>query len=307
MVGKVLDYRSLQKLRSTYVDALPLLIRSDSGRIHTSFNQAVTATGRLSSTNPNMQNIPIRTEKGRYIRKAFVARDADHELLSADYSQRELRLIAHISHEEAMMEAFMQHADIHASTAAKIYNVSLPEVSQEMRRKAKVVNFGIIYGISGWGLAERLGISRKESEDIISQYFIKFPGIKKYMNETIEMARSRGYVETLLGRKRYIRDINSRNQTQRGFAERNAINAPIQGSAADMIKIAMVEIDREMTGRKLKSSMIMQVHDELVFDAHTSEVDELLQLVKNLMENAMQLDIPVVVEAGRGLNWLDAH
>jgi DNA polymerase-1 len=307
IVRKMLEYRSLQKLRSTYVEALPELIKPETGRIHTSYNQAITATGRLSSTNPNLQNIPIRTDKGRFIRKAFVPRNDDYVLLSADYSQIELRIIASISQDEAMIGSFRQNTDIHSTTAAKVFDVPLDQVTPEMRRKAKVVNFGIIYGISGWGLAERMGINRKEADEIISQYFIKFPGIKKYMDETIQFARENGYVKTLLGRKRMIRDINTQNHMQQGFAERNAINAPIQGSAADMIKIAMVNIDKKMIAQNLASKMIMQVHDELVFDCLKSEVDDLKKMVKEEMENALPLDVPVFVEMGSGANWLDAH
>jgi len=304
---KLLDYRSLQKLKSTYVDALPLLINPITGRIHTSFNQSVTSTGRLSSTNPNMQNIPIRTDRGRFIRIAFIPRNNDFQILSADYSQIELRLIADMSQDESMIESFKKGVDIHQTTAAKIYNVALEEVTPEMRRKAKVVNFGIIYGISGWGLAQRLDIPRREGDEIIRQYFEKFPRIREYMDQTMEFARKNGYVETLLGRKRYIREINSRNAMQRGFAERNAINAPVQGTAADLIKMAMVNISREMASKKLKSAMLLQVHDELVFDLHKEEKDILPGIVKFQMENAMQLKVPLIVEVGISDNWLEAH
>ena len=307
IVRKMLEYRSLQKLRSTYVEALPELISHETGRIHTSYNQAITATGRLSSTNPNLQNIPIRTDKGRFIRKAFVPRNDDYVLFSADYSQIELRIIASISQDEAMIESFRQNIDIHSTTAAKIFNVPLAEVTADMRRKAKVVNFGIIYGISAWGLAERMGINRKEADEIINQYFIKFPGIKRYMDESIKFAVENGFVKTLLGRKRFIRDINTQNQMQKGFAERNAINAPIQGSAADMIKIAMVEIDKKIIENKFSSKMILQVHDELVFDCLKTELEPLMKIVKEEMEKALPLDVPVYVEMGSGQNWLDAH
>lgn len=307
IVKKILDYRSLQKLKSTYVDALPLLINSDTGRIHTTFQQAVTATGRLSSTNPNLQNIPIRTEKGRYIRKAFVPEDDNYLLLSADYSQIELRLIASISDDQSMLQAFSDGLDIHASTAAKVFSVSIDEVTPNMRRQAKTVNFGIIYGISAFGLAERLEIPRREAAEIIDNYFEKFPRIKEYMNKTIQFARDNGYVKTLMGRKRTLRDINSRNPNQRGYAERNAINSPIQGSAADMIKIAMVRIYEEMKKRKMQSKMILQVHDELVFDAHKDEQEELRNLVEGKMKTALDLDVPIVVETGFGENWLEAH
>lgn len=304
---KLLDYRSLQKLKSTYVEALPALVNPKTGRIHTSFNQAVTATGRLSSTNPNLQNIPIRTERGRYIRKAFVPRSEDYMIMSADYSQIELRIIADISGDESMMNSFKNGIDIHQTTAAKIYDVPLTEVTPEMRRKAKVVNFGIIYGISGWGLAQRLDIARKEGEEMISHYFTEFPQIRNYMDKTIVFARENGYVSTLMGRRRIIREINSRNAMQKGFAERNAINAPIQGSAADLIKIAMVNIQRKILDMKLKSRMILQVHDELVFDMAKSEKELLTNMVKREMENAMHLKVPLVVDIGVADNWLDAH
>ena len=304
---KLLDFRSLQKLKSTYVEALPVLINPQTGRIHTSFNQAVTSTGRLSSTNPNVQNIPIRTERGRYIRKAFVARNEGYQIMSADYSQIELRLIADISRDESMIESFRQGIDIHQTTAAKIYHISLADVTADMRRKAKVVNFGIIYGISGWGLAQRLDISRKEGEEIIRHYFEEFPRIREYMDKTVEFAREKGYVLTLMGRKRNIREINTQNAMQRGFAERNAINAPIQGSAADMIKIAMVNIFREINEKQLKSKMVLQVHDELVFDMAKEEKEILTRLVKTEMEGAMQLKVPLVVEIGIADDWLDAH
>ncbi|MFZ4549090.1 MAG: DNA polymerase I, partial [Bacteroidales bacterium] len=268
MVQLILDFRGLAKLKSTYVDTLPLLVSPVTGRIHTSYNQAVAATGRLSSTNPNLQNIPIKTERGREIRKAFVPRNEEYTLLSADYSQIELRIIASMSGDDAMKEAFRQGLDIHTATAANIFGVALADVDKDMRRKAKSVNFGIVYGISAFGLSEQLGIPRKEAAEIIDQYFATFPGIKKYMDNTMASAREKGYVETLMGRRRIIRDINSANGVMRGFAERNAINAPIQGSAADMIKIAMINIYNEFTERKLQSRMTMQVHDELVFDVY---------------------------------------
>ncbi|GAB1405306.1 DNA polymerase I [Lentimicrobium sp.] len=307
VVELILEYRSLTKLKSTYVDALPLLVNPRTGRIHTSYNQAVAATGRLSSNNPNLQNIPIRTERGREIRKAFVPRNDNYTLLSADYSQIELRIIAHISGDEAMQQAFRDGLDIHEATAARIYNIALDSVSKEMRRNAKTVNFGIIYGISAFGLSERLGIPRREAADIIQQYFERFTGIKKYMDDTILFAKENGYVETLMKRRRYLRDINSANAIVRGFAERNAINAPIQGSSADMIKIAMINIQREFQHLKLRSRMIMQVHDELVFDVHLGEVEVVKELVDKFMKNAIQLEVPLVVEMSTGNNWLEAH
>lgn len=307
IIPKILDYRSLTKLKSTYVDTLPELINPRDGRIHTSYNQAVTATGRLSSTNPNLQNIPIRTEKGREIRKAFVPRSEDYILLAADYSQIELRIIAELSQDKAMIEAFVNGQDIHAITAAKIYGVPLELVTKEMRRNAKTVNFGIIYGISSFGLAERLNISRNEASAIIENYFKQYPGIKQYMTDRIEFARKHGYVETIMGRRRYLRDINSANATIRGFAERNAINAPVQGSSADMIKIAMIRIHHEIEKRQLRSRMILQVHDELVFDAFRPEVDELSRLVAFHMKTAIPMTVPVEVDINTGSNWLEAH
>jgi DNA polymerase I len=307
IIERILDYRSLTKLKSTYVDALPKLIHPTSGRIHTSFNQAVAATGRLSSNNPNLQNIPIRTEEGRLIRKAFVPRDGEHVLLAADYSQIELRIIASLSGDEAMMEAFRLGQDIHTATAAKVYEVPLEEVSREMRRNAKTVNFGIVYGISAFGLSERLDISRQDAAQIIGQYFEKYPGIKRYMDETIAFARKHEYVTTMMGRRRYVRDINSANGGLRGFAERNAINAPVQGSAADMIKMAMIRIHEAMEKMKMQSRMILQVHDELVFDARREELDDLKPLVEEYMKNALELSVPVVVDINTGENWLEAH
>lgn len=307
MVQLILDFRGLTKLKSTYVDTLPLLVNPVTGRIHTSYNQAVAATGRLSSTNPNLQNIPIRTERGREIRKAFVPRNEEYTLLSADYSQIELRIIASMSNDEAMKEAFRQGLDIHTATAANIYKVPLDQVDRDMRRNAKSVNFGIVYGISAFGLSENLGIPRKEAAEIIDTYFATFPGIKKYMDSTMVSAREKGYVETLMGRRRIIRDINSANGVMRGFAERNAINAPIQGSAADMIKIAMINIYNEFQKRKLQSRMTMQVHDELVFDVYKPEVEQVKQIVGDLMRTALPLDVPVEVEMNTGDNWLAAH
>ncbi|MDY0086459.1 MAG: DNA polymerase I [Bacteroidales bacterium] len=307
VISMILDYRSLTKLKSTYIDALPTLINPRDGRIHTSYNQAVAATGRLSSNNPNLQNIPIRTERGREIRKAFVPRNKDFTLLAADYSQIELRIIAHLSKDTGMMEAFRNGLDIHTATASRVYGVGLEDVTKEMRRNAKTVNFGIIYGISAFGLSERLDIPRGEAAGIIKSYFEQYPGIKAYMNTQIEFARKNGYVETMLGRRRYLRDINVSNSVVRGFAERNAINAPIQGSSADMIKLAMIRIQEEIKQRKLQSRMILQVHDELVFDALLSELDELKPMIEKAMKNALPLDVPLVVEMNTGNNWLEAH
>ena len=307
IVQDILDFRQLQKLKSTYVDALPLMVNPKTGRVHTSYNQAVAATGRLSSNNPNLQNIPIRTARGREVRKAFIARDENHILLSADYSQIELRIIAEISKEENMLDAFNKGIDIHTATAAKVYGVSIEEVDGTQRRNAKAVNFGIIYGQSAFGLSQNLGIPRKEAAEIIEQYFAQYPGIKRYMSDTMNFARENGFVETIMGRRRYLRDINSANQTVRGFAERNAINAPIQGSAADMIKIAMINIHKEMKAQNLLSTMTMQVHDELVFDVLKSEKEAMKAIIQDKMANAIKLTVPIVVEIGEGDNWLAAH
>ena len=307
IIQQILDYRGLTKLKSTYVDALPALISKEDGLVHTSYNQAVTATGRLSSTNPNLQNIPVRTDKGREIRKAFVPRDKNHILLAADYSQIELRIITHLSGDPAMSEAFREGLDIHAATASRVYKVPIEEVTKDMRRHAKAVNFGIIYGMSAFGLAERLGISRSEAASIIENYFKEYVGIQQYIKNNIEFARQHGYVETMLGRRRYLRDINASNSVVRNFAERNAVNAPIQGSSADMIKIAMSNIYKAMNDKQLQSKMILQVHDELVFDAVIDELDTLKELVNDKMTNALPLNIPVVVELNTGINWLEAH
>ncbi|MES2734358.1 MAG: DNA polymerase I [Bacteroidota bacterium] len=307
IVRKILDFRELQKLKSTYIDALPKLVSPRDGRVHTSFNQAVTATGRLSSTNPNLQNIPIRTERGREIRKAFVARNEDYILLSADYSQIELRIIAAFSGDQSMITAFQNNIDIHVATASKVFKVKLEEVTSEMRRKAKMVNFGIIYGISAFGLARRLNVPRREAGEIIDAYFTEFPTIKQYMDDVINRARDHHYVETLLGRRRYLRDINSRNQTDRTFAERNAINAPIQGTAADMIKLAMIRIHAFIKQEKLRSRMILQVHDELLFDVHRDELAILKPRIEELMKNALPLVVPMEIGIGTGVNWLEAH
>lgn len=307
IIRAILDYRSLTKLKSTYVDALPLLVNPRTGRIHTSYNQTVAATGRLSSTNPNLQNIPIRTEKGREIRKAFVPRNVDYILFAADYSQIELRIIASLSGDEAMKQAFKEGIDIHTATAAKVYNVPIEEVSKDMRRNAKGVNFGIIYGISAFGLSENIGVSRKEAAEIIENYFANYPSIKSFMENTIAFAKENGYVETIKGRRRYLNDINSANAIVRGFSERNAINAPIQGSSADMIKVAMINIHQRMLEKKMRSKMILQVHDELVFDAHRDEVEELKIMVEKEMREAVALNVPIVVDMNTGENWLQAH
>lgn len=304
---KILDYRELLKLKNTYVDVLPQLISSRTGRVHTSFNQAVAATGRLSSTNPNLQNIPIRTPRGQEIRKAFVPRSDEFLILSADYSQIELRIMAAFSGDETMTSAFNNGIDIHTQTASKVFHVGLSEVTGEMRRKAKTINFGIIYGISAFGLAQRLKIPRKEAAQIIDEYFQEFPAVKTYMDQSIEKARGFGYAETILGRRRYLRDINSRNMTDRMFAERNAINAPIQGSAADMLKVAMIQIHEMMRREQMKSKMILTVHDELVFDAHRDEIDLLKERVDHIMKNAIPMAVKMETGIGVGENWLVAH
>jgi DNA polymerase-1 len=306
IVEKVLEYRGLKKLLSTYVEALPLLVDKKTGRIHTSFNQAVAATGRLSSNNPNLQNIPVKDARGREIRKAFVPAKG-HIFLSADYSQIELRLMAHLSKDKSMIADFLSGNDIHAATAAKIFGVEINDVTREMRSKAKTANFGIIYGISSFGLSERLTIGRKEAKELIDGYFNSYPGVKVYMDESINKARDVGYVTTMFGRRRYLRDIHSRNQVVRGNAERNAINAPIQGSAADIIKIAMVRINDRMKSEKLLSKMILQVHDELIFEVEMSELERLREMVLFEMSNAVKLDIPLKVDWGTGNNWFEAH
>jgi len=306
IINKVLEYRGLRKLLSTYVETLPQLINSKTGRIHTSFNQAVAATGRLSSNNPNLQNIPVKDERGREIRKAFVPEDG-HIFLSADYSQIELRIMAHLSKDKSMIDDFLSGNDIHAATASKIFGVYIGDVTREMRSKAKTANFGIIYGISSFGLSERLTIGRKEAKDLIDGYFTSYPGVKRYMEESIRKARELGYVTTMFGRRRYLRDIHSRNQVVRGNAERNAINAPIQGTAADIIKIAMIRIDHKIRAAKLNSKMILQVHDELIFEVPHNELEELKKLVIDEMTNSARLDVPLKVDWGTGNNWLEAH
>lgn len=307
VVGAILEYRGIKKLLSTYIEALPQLVNPSTGRIHTSFNQAVTATGRLSSTNPNLQNIPVRDEQGREIRKAFVASDDDHLLLSADYSQVELRLMAHLSGDPNLLDAFAHDADIHTATAAKIYSISPEEVTREQRRRAKTANFGIIYGISAFGLAQRLNIPRSEAKMIIDSYFATYPGVKQYMDRVIAQAHETGYVTTLFGRKRMLPNIRSGNAVVRGLAERNAINAPIQGSAADIMKLAMIAVHRELTERGLRSKMILQVHDELVIDLLKSEEAEVREIVVRCMEHAAHLRVKLIAECGVGKNWVEAH
>ena len=309
IVDDILAFREYTKLKSTYVDALPLMINKKTGRVHTSYAQAVAVTGRLSSNNPNLQNIPIRTDKGKEIRKAFIPRDKDYVLISADYSQIELRIVAAISGDVNMCEAFSTGKDIHTATAAKVFNVDEKDVTKEMRYKAKSVNFGIIYGQGAFGLAENLGISRAEAKEIIDTYKTQFPNIQKYMDDTINFCKENGYVETLMGRKRWLKDINSANFTIRGFAERNAINSPIQGTAADMIKLAMIKIDAEFKKQNFKSKMLLQVHDELVFDAHKEEVDRIKPIILHCMQTALALPngVPTDAEIGMGDNWLKAH
>lgn len=306
IVGKILDYRGLKKLLSTYIDALPQLINSSTGKVHTSYNQTVAATGRLSSTNPNLQNIPIRDAQGKEIRKAFIP-DADSVFFSADYSQIELRIMAHLSNDQNMLDAFNSGLDIHTATAAKIYKVSIDEVTQDMRRKAKTANFGIIYGISTFGLAERLNIPRAEAKELIDGYFATYPDVKRYMDDSIMRAKENGFVTTIFGRKRILADINSQNSVVRGYAERNAINAPIQGSAADIIKIAMIRIQKRLEKEQLKSLMILQVHDELNFTVPSDELERLRMIVVDEMQNAVSLHVPLTVDCGVGANWLEAH
>ncbi|MFY0253020.1 DNA polymerase I [Chitinophaga sp. 30R24] len=307
IVEDILIFRELSKLKSTYVDALPLLLNKRTNRVHTSYNQAVAVTGRLSSNNPNLQNIPIRTARGREIRKAFIPRNEEYILLSADYSQIELRIIAAISEDKEMTAAFKEGIDIHAATAAKVYNVALDAVTPEMRRNAKSVNFGIIYGVSAFGLSENLGIPRGEAKTLIDNYFQQYPSIRKYMDDQVQFAQEKGYVQTLLGRKRWLKDINSSNAVVRGFAERNAINMPIQGTAADMIKLAMIAIHKAFKESNLQSRMLLQVHDELVFDVHRSELEIVKPLILNLMRNALPLEVPIEAELGTGNTWLEAH
>jgi len=306
VVEKILEYRKIKKLLSTYIDALPTLISPIDGKVHTTYNQTITATGRLSSTNPNLQNIPIRDEEGKEIRKAFIP-DENSLFLSADYSQIELRIMAHLSEDKNMIDAFLSGKDIHASTAAQIYNIPIDKVSRDMRRKAKTANFGIIYGISVFGLSEQLRIPRSEAKELIDGYFATYPSVKEYMDKSIEKARQNGYVETIFHRKRFLPDINSRNAIVRGYAERNAINAPIQGSAADIIKVAMNRIHRRFQEEQLRSKMIMQVHDELNFNVFSDELGKVKEIVVYEMENAARLKVPLIADCGVGNNWLEAH
>ena len=307
IVAKILEFRGLKKLLSTYVEALPLLINKKTGKIHTSYNQAIAATGRLSSVNPNLQNIPIRDASGREIRKAFIPSNNENVFFSADYSQIELRIMAALSNDEEMLRAFNQGKDIHSITAAKIYQVPEADVDSDMRRKAKTANFGIIYGISAFGLSQRLNIPRTEAKELIDGYFKSFPKIKEFMDKQNELARNQGFVQTIKGRRRYLKDINSANSVVRGIAERNAINAPIQGSAADIIKIAMINIHQKMEQKGFKSKMILQVHDELNFDVFRPELEEIKAIVKHEMENAVNIGVPLTVEMNAADNWLDAH
>jgi DNA polymerase-1 len=307
IVSDILDWRSLIKLQNTYVEALPLQVDTKTHRVHTDYMQTVAATGRLSSNNPNLQNIPIRTERGKQIRKAFIARDENYTLLSADYSQIELRIIAALCGEENMIKAFQQGEDIHKSTAAKVFNVPLEEVTKEQRSHAKTVNFGIIYGVSAFGLSNQTSLSRAESAALIEAYYITYPKLKSYIQDQIESARENGFVQTILGRRRYLKDINSANAIVRGAAERNAVNAPIQGSAADIIKIAMINIHKRLIAENWKSKMLLQVHDELVFDVHNSELEKIQPMIKHEMEQAVVLSVPLEVEIGIGKDWLEAH
>ncbi|PWA06840.1 DNA polymerase I [Flavobacterium psychrotolerans] len=307
IVKDILEWRQMVKLQSTYIDALPNQVDKKTGRVHTDYMQTVAATGRLSSNNPNLQNIPIRTERGRLIRKAFIARDENYTLVSADYSQIELRIIAALSGEKNMIKAFQNHEDIHKSTASKVFNVPLEEVTREQRSHAKTVNFGIVYGVSAFGLSNQTSLSRSESAALIDAYYQTYPRLKSYISEQIQFAREHGYVQTILGRRRYLKDINSQNAIVRGGAERNAVNAPIQGSAADVIKIAMINIHKKLTSENWKSKMLLQVHDELVFDVHNSELEKIKPMIKHEMEHAFKMDVPLDVELGEGKDWLEAH
>ncbi|PJC61127.1 MAG: DNA polymerase I, partial [Ignavibacteria bacterium CG_4_9_14_0_2_um_filter_37_13] len=307
IIDTILEFRQVAKLKSTYADSLPTLIHPKTGRVHTSFNQTIASTGRLSSNDPNLQNIPIRTELGREIRKAFVPRDKNHSIISCDYSQIELRIMASMSNDERLLEAFQQGEDIHRRTAALVFQIPEEEVTPDMRRKAKEVNFGILYGIGIFGLKTRLQISQQHAKEIIETYFNTFKSVKAFMDASIQSAKEKGYAETLLGRRRFLKNINSKNFSLRNFEERVAINMPIQGTAADMIKLAMINIHNELSRRKLETKMILQVHDELVFDALKSETEEVISLVKELMENALPLNVPILVETGIGDNWIEAH
>ena len=306
-VKLILEYRSIYKLLNTYIDSLPKQISSRTNRIHTQYIQTVASTGRLSSINPNLQNIPIRTNRGREIRKAFIPKNKDYFILAADYSQIELRIIASLSEEENMINAFKNNEDIHTSTAAAVFNVPIKEVSREQRSNAKVVNFGIIYGVSAFGLSNQTNLNRKEAKELIDKYYLKYPKLKMYISNQISFARNKGYVETVLGRRRYLKDINSRNGIVRGASERNAVNAPVQGSAADIIKLAMINIQEKINQNEFKSKMLLQVHDELVFDVFKPELNNFMDMVKHEMENAFQIKVPLTVDVNYGLNWLEAH
>jgi len=307
IITDVLQWRQFRKLQSTYLDALPNEVNPKTNRIHTVYAQAVAATGRLSSNNPNLQNIPIRTERGKQVRKAFIPRDKNYVLLAADYSQIELRLIAALSGDEIMIQSFLNGEDIHASTAARVFNVSLDKVTREQRSDAKAVNFGIIYGVSAFGLSNQTSLSRSEAKELIDTYYQTYPKLRGYIDSQIHFARENGYVETVLGRRRYLKDINSRNAVVRGAAERNAVNAPLQGSAADIIKVAMINIYNRFEKENFKSKMLLQVHDELVFDAHKDELEIITPIIKQEMENAYSLKVPLIVDIGIGENWLEAH
>ncbi len=307
IINEILEFRGVKKLLSTYIEPFPTFISPSTGKIHTTFNQALTATGRLSSSKPNLQNIPIRTERGKEIRKAFVPSRPDGLIVSADYSQIELRIMAHLSCDTHLISAFRNGEDVHSITAAKIFGIDLSEVTADQRRIAKTANFGIMYGISAFGLSQRLKIGRSEAKKIIEDYFANFPAISSYIEDTLTAARENGYVETIFGRRRYLPDINSRNATVRALAERNAINAPIQGTSADIIKIAMINVSRRIQEEGLQSRMVLQIHDELVFDAVPQEIDKLQQIVREEMENVIELSIPLTVECNYGKNWLEAH
>ena len=304
LVKLVLKFRSISKLLNTYINSLPKQLDKYTNRIHTEYVQTVASTGRLSSINPNLQNIPIRTNRGREVRKAFIARNKDYFLMAADYSQIELRIIASLSNEENMINAFKKNEDIHASTASAVFNVPINQVSKEQRSNAKVVNFGIIYGVSAFGLSNQTKLNRTESKELIEKYFEKYPKLKQYINNQISFARNNGYVETVLGRRRYLKDINSQNSVVRGAAERNAINAPVQGSAADIIKIAMINIQKKLSKGNYKSKMLLQIHDELVFDVFKPELNEMIELTKNEMEKAFEINVPLTVDLNYGLNWI---
>ena len=307
MLCLILEYRGIRKLLSTYIEPFPGYVSASTGKIHTTFNQSLTATGRLSSSKPNLQNIPIRTERGKEIRKAFISSRPDGIIVSADYSQIELRIMAHLSCDTHLIEAFRNNMDVHAITAAKIFGISPEDVTADQRRVAKTANFGIMYGISSFGLSQRLGISRGESKKIIEDYFANFPAIESYIQDTLSAARESGYVETLFGRRRYLPDITSRNGTVRALAERTAINAPIQGTSADIIKLAMINVAKRIEAEGLKSKMVLQIHDELLFDAYPEEVEKLMTIIKEEMENVIRLSIPLTVECNYGNNWLEAH